>query len=487
MTSGFTVTGVEGATVMNGLGTGYVDLNLGTIPADGSVPLAVTDKAGTVTPYARVSLAVRSTGDGQSDGVLKPFGPPASYSIQVTDGTTARLRMVTTDATEWMAGPGTYVHTVTMRNDGPDAFSVRGRLQLQRMADGVITSAQVTGGTCAPDTSVGAGSWSCDIGPSIPVGATIVATVNGRVDTTQTVAVTTFGLDSNSYTGPSYMGQSGRVSQMVATSVDADQADLSITASHVPTAAPGALVPVTLTIRNNGPLTATDVEITGRLLNNLTMSSASPECLAGRMFTCFVGDIPAGGTRSVTLNVAGVTAGPRGMLTASATSAQGEYVWDDNTVYAGMDIAIPAPPPVTTPPPAPAPPPPPPPAAPAPLPLMVGATVTPFPTTRIAAAVRSGVPATVRTDRAATVLVRVYLPVTTARTAFRMKVKAPVLIGVGRRTVAARTPTTVRAILTPAWKKRLAGRKTVVTLQQRIDVSATKSTTRVIRRGIRLR
>jgi len=483
------IVGITGATVVSGLGTGDVEIDLGTVGANAGANFGVVVKGGAPSQFNVVNASVRSTGDGMSDGPLRAFGPSPIHMVQVTDGTTARVRMMQIDGTEWLPGPGTFTQVVAIRNEGPDPLSVSDRLAIGHMADGTITAAQTSsGGGCAPDGAVVPGSWSCDIGTRIPAGKTVTVTVSGTVDTSQTVVATDFRLMSNSYTGMSGIFGS---SLYAVTNVDPNHADVQLTASHAATAPPGTVTPVTLTVRNGGTITATGVTVRGRLLANATLTSASPQCVAGRVFDCELGDIPAGGSASVTLNVVGSPLGSRATFTATASTQSPEFLLDDNSVLSGFDVAnppAPAPPPPAPTPPPPAPTAPPPAPAPPALPRTVGATVTPFPLTRIATAIRSGVPATVRADRRGTALVRVYIPVTTARTVFRMRTaRAPVLIATGRRAVAANTRVTVRAILTPAWKKRLAGRRTALVLQQRIDVSATGSVTRTIRRGIRLR
>lgn len=122
-------------------------------------------------------------------------------------------------------------------------------------------------------------------------------------------------------------------------------ADLSITSQDAPDPViAGANLVYDLTVRNEGPDTATNVTITGALPNGVTYHSYSaPDGVAcgaaGQALTCTLGTITQGQTIPVTVTVA-VDPGARGKLsfTASVAGSEGDPVTANNTATAQTSL-----------------------------------------------------------------------------------------------------------------------------------------------------
>ena len=184
------------------------------------------------------------------------------------------------------------VWTLSATNDGPSTA-------LDVVISDVLP-AGVTFVSASPGCSNVAGTVTCNVG-DIPSGqqrqVTITVSINVGAPSTVTNTAT---VDSDT-DDPDPTDNSSTSSVSVA-----ESADLNLTkTANTANAAPGDTITYTLTVRNDGPSTSRDVTLSDSIPAGLTFVSSapgSPTCTeSGGTLSCDLGDIPSGGTRTVTV------------------------------------------------------------------------------------------------------------------------------------------------------------------------------------------
>jgi len=250
----------------------------------------------------------------------------------------ADLSITKSDAADPVTIGDEIVYTITVFNGGPDEAT-----QVQA-TDAVpsgtsFVAANATQGTCANAS----GTVTCTLG-SLASGSTVTITL--RVTATQGGVVS----NTASVSGDEDDPNSGNNSATETTNVELIPADLSLTKEDEGAVLPGADIVYTITVKNDGPGDATDVQVTDDVPEGTTFVSAVPSqgsCSeSGGTVTCDLASLADGADATVTLTVA--TAEP-GSVTNTATVSANEPDPDEadnsdieitNVVSVTTDLAI---------------------------------------------------------------------------------------------------------------------------------------------------
>ena len=190
------------------------------------------------------------------------------------------------------ASPGDeVVYTLTARNDGPST-AIHARITDQ-LPDGVTF-------VSSPDCTAVSGNVICQLG-DIPAGQQRTATLRIKIDSDAPSTVTNTATIDSDVDDPDESDNESSSTVSVAGGADISiekQADVS-------SAAPGDTITYTLTARNQGPSTSKDVSVSDTIpagLEFISSTPGSPTCTqAAGTVNCALGDIPSGGTRTVTV------------------------------------------------------------------------------------------------------------------------------------------------------------------------------------------
>ncbi len=280
---------------------GTVTWTIGDLAVGASTTVEVTVE---VDPGATGTLNATATVSGdQADP-----NPANDSEDEATDlDPQTDLGVVLTDSVD-PAIPGTsFTYSIEVTNDGPsDATGVTVDLPLPA---GTTFSAATAGGT----ETAGTVTWT--IG-DLAVGASTTVEVTVEVDPGATGTLNATATVSGDQADPNPANDS----EDEATDLD-PQTDLGVSIDDAPDpAAVGETVTYTLTVTNDGPSDATGVVVTNILPADSTFASVSGTqgvCvhLLG-IVTCGLGDVPAGGTVEIAIEV---TATADGVITDQAT------------------------------------------------------------------------------------------------------------------------------------------------------------------------
>ncbi|RHA43551.1 DUF11 domain-containing protein [Cellulomonas rhizosphaerae] len=258
--------------------------SLGSLPPDldGSDPVVIT-VTGTVASTVAAGTSLTNTAELTDD-----LGGE-NRSTEITPVTqSSALSVVKTPLAGSVVAGGTVQWSVELNNAGPSVTT--GSVLLEAPDPGVRVTSITGGATCV------IASLRCDL-PAILPGVPLVLTVTGTVD--PSYAADTLG---NAVTVLDPHGEDAGDT----TTVDVTRsADLVVTKLADPaTVIPGEDATYRVTVRNDGPSTATDVTVTDTLPAGLTFlpDSSSDGCsAAGQVVTCDVGRLAVGDLQRLTL------------------------------------------------------------------------------------------------------------------------------------------------------------------------------------------
>ncbi|MGG5258682.1 CARDB domain-containing protein [Phycicoccus avicenniae] len=302
------VSTTEGTCEVNG---GVLECDLGDLQPDGQ-PVVVTvsalvaaDATGTLANTATIhSTTPDPVSDNDSDTVTAELEPSADLSLTKT-----------ISPTDPVPG-GEVTYTITIENAGPSAAT--GVTVTDTLPEGLSgIDAATLDGTCAPvdDDRV----LTCDLG-SLPVGDEATVVVTAILDAEFTGTLFNTATVSSATDDPDPSNDSDTV-----TGDAAPAADLSVVKeADGATAVAGGEVGYTITLRNNGPSTATDVTLSDPLPDVLADATATTDvgtCAAigtDGLLECDLGDLAPGAVVTVTVS-ATVAADATSDLTNTAT------------------------------------------------------------------------------------------------------------------------------------------------------------------------
>ncbi len=190
------------------------------------------------------------------------------------------------------AAPGDeVVWTLTVTNDGPSTATAA-----------TITDTLPAGVTfvSSPTCTNSAGTVTCLLG-DIPDGEQRVATIRVQIQPGAPSTVTNTAAVTSPVDDPDPTDNDDDASVSVQ-----ESADLSVEkVADLASAEPGDTITYTLTVHNDGPDTAQNVTLSDTIPSGLAFVSSTPgppDCTeSGGALSCAFGDIPAGGTRIVTV------------------------------------------------------------------------------------------------------------------------------------------------------------------------------------------
>ncbi len=254
---------------------GVPTCNLGDLAAGGNTQFTIavgvdSDASGVLTNSAAVTAAspLVNTGDDSVDEMT---------TIEVQ----ADLAITKVDDVDPVVSGDDLTYTLTVTNNGPsDALAVVATDTLPAGVTLVSTSGCAEDPTAVPTCSLG----------NLTAGASVQYSVVVNVDLATSGTITNMASVTSDTADPT-MGNNS-------TSEDTEaqvQADLTLVKSDSEDPVAGQSFTYTLEVTNNGPSTATSVEITDDLPSGLVFNSSPDGCteMAGTV-TCVIGDMTAG-------------------------------------------------------------------------------------------------------------------------------------------------------------------------------------------------
>lgn len=292
--------------------TGPVVCSLGDLPVGAEADVTVVATATASAPGPLVATNVAEVRSAVTDPVTDNNASLASVTIAPTADVSI-VKQASPDPLDSTA-PATF--TLSVRNDGPQsaaAVTVTDPLPAGFVFGSAVGS---QGGPCthAPaDDTV-----QCPLGP-LAAGADATVAISGTLlPATEGTVLSNSAVVTSATGDPDLTDNAATVSALVIPAADVELV------KTVDEAAPraGGRVTYGLTVTNNGPSSALDVEVTDALPPGLTLVSAPGCSAAGATLTCAAGTLADGATRTfaVTATVATTLAGQELTNLASAGS-----------------------------------------------------------------------------------------------------------------------------------------------------------------------
>lgn len=289
-------------------------LAIGNLASGGTVTITVN---ATVLPDARGTLTNVAT-IGSTDTSLNETNTANNTATETTTLTPSiDLRVTKSDSIDPAIAGNSLTYTIIVTNDGPSTAT---NVSLSDTLPSGVTFTSVTSsqGTASQASGVVTASIGT-LDPAESATITLIVGVNGdtRGTLTNTASVTATETESDTTNNSA-----------TATTTINGSVDLAITKSDSvdPTAAGGALT-YTITVTNNGPSTATNVQMTDTLPAELSFTSGTSTVgtvsNVGNAVTANIGTLASGASATVTLNTTvGATATGTLSNTANVTSTE---------------------------------------------------------------------------------------------------------------------------------------------------------------------
>jgi uncharacterized repeat protein (TIGR01451 family) len=323
------------------------------------------------------SFTVALTGNGTITSTSTPTvtpeiscanpAPPSACSTNFASGTQVTLTATPATGysfTNWTAGPcagATNPCVFTVSSTSPTSATALFTINTYLLT---VNRAGTLGGTVTSNVVNGLGG-SITCGPAAGVqGCSVTATYNTAVTLTETPpsgggfsgwsgAPTTCTVGATTCTFN--MPAAAETVTATFTAVSGTDADVSVTKTAPSNVAPGATVPYTITVTNNGPATATGVTMTDPVPGTLLPAQLSgPTCerelnVGTEQYTvfCAVGTLASGASATITYNVTPTTAGTL-TNTATVAATQTDPNTANNTATVNTTVGSVAPSPVLT-------------------------------------------------------------------------------------------------------------------------------------------
>ncbi|OYO17574.1 hypothetical protein CGZ94_01350 [Enemella evansiae] len=277
-----------------------------TVTINGT-PCALADGAYTcpvdrIAPAGTATVTITGTADPAATGDIANTASVTATTPDPNQGNNSGTSTVPVDTTADVSvtktGPATATAgtaiswTVTARNAGPSV--ARAVVVTDQIPAGINgAAASVNGNQCAVQN----GALTCPLGDLAP-GASVEITVTGTIDQARTEPVVNTATVASQTTDPNGADNTATTTTEVTAS-----ADLAITKAADPGFTAGDTVGWTITVRNDGPSTATGVEVTDQLpagLNNPTARLGDVDCaIDAGVVTCPIGTLASGDVRQI--------------------------------------------------------------------------------------------------------------------------------------------------------------------------------------------
>ncbi|MFN3191205.1 MAG: SdrD B-like domain-containing protein [Aureliella sp.] len=299
-------------------------IDIGTLAASGSQQVTVTvtidaDAADTITNTASVT-STETTGGFETNTNNNSTTEPTTLNPAID------LEVTKVDSADPVIAGNDLVYTMVVTNNGPST-ATNVSLSDTLPAGVTFTSGTSTQGTTANNNGV----FTADIGTlASGASATVTLTVGvdpgttGTIDNTASVTATETETNSANNTA----SQSTTVNQSV---------DLQLTKTESTNiVSTGSALAYTIVVTNNGPSTATSVQVTDTLPSELSFVSGTTTVGTltnnGNDVTVDVGTLAPGASATITINTT-VIATAAGTITnsASVAAAEAETVTTNNT------------------------------------------------------------------------------------------------------------------------------------------------------------
>ncbi|OYN96869.1 hypothetical protein CGZ96_11275 [Enemella evansiae] len=257
------------------------------IPAGGTATVTIT---GTVDPNATGEIS--NTANVTADTPDPNEGTNTATSIVPLDAT-ADVSITKTGPQSAVAGTE-ISWTVTVRNAGPSV--ARGVLVSDQIPAGINGATASVGGTAC---AIEAGALRCPVGDLAP-NASVEITVTGTVDQGRTEPVVNTATIESPTADPNGDNNTATTTTEITSSSDLTIGKVADSDSFIA----GGAVGWTLVVGNDGPSTATGVQVTDQLPAGVTNPTATlpdgtPCQINGGTVTCPIGTLAAGETRQI--------------------------------------------------------------------------------------------------------------------------------------------------------------------------------------------
>ena len=309
-------------------GTATVSCDLGTVAAgaahDVTVTIIVRPEPGAVPSITNTATVSSSTSDPS------PGNDRATVETTVTALPAADLQLSKSDAPDPVQVGADVIYTVTVHNAGPEAAS-EVTVSDPLPAGLSLVAATSTQGTCSGTDTITCTLNTVNAGPAHDVTITIIATAGeaSAPSVTNTATVSSATADPNS-------SNNEAAADTTVNRIPAADLQLSTSDSPDPVEVGGDLT-YTLTAHNDGPDTATAVNVFDQLPVGVTLVSATASqgtCSGTATLTCDLDSLAAGAANDATVTIvvrADEIAMPTVTNMATVTSMTGDPSMSNNT------------------------------------------------------------------------------------------------------------------------------------------------------------
>jgi uncharacterized repeat protein (TIGR01451 family) len=313
-------------------GTGSIDCSTQTLPSGSQAVFTLVVHVDDST-FVGTNIANTATVSSQGSPDPNTDNNSATFTIQVqaAPAAVADLALVKTASPEEVAPGSAITYTLTVTNQGPsDVTNVVVTDQVPANTTFVSATA-CTGATVTAPNAGGTGTVQATWAGPTSVGEDLTLTIivqanDGLPDGT---TITNTASASGDLPDLDLSNNQATATSTVTNNPNTPMADISITTSSVPsTVDTGTFITYTITVHNNGPDAAEDVVVMGstpdgtRLVSiDTTQGTVSGTQPGGQgSYTVDIGEIPAGGTVTITVVVNVIAPGGAEVMSSVAVS-----------------------------------------------------------------------------------------------------------------------------------------------------------------------
>lgn len=311
-----------------GGGCAALPCSLGTIAAGAqrNIPVVFSLPPNYNVPSGSSPDPIVFTGTASSASTSDPQTTNNSSTASTSVGSpVANLSVTMSDGKTQVTAGTTVTYTIVITNAGPSAAV---NAHIVDTAPASLTNVSWTctaaaGSTCPAPTGTGSLDQLMTVGTTGNVTFTLTGTVDPAAQGTLSNSVTVTPPAGTSDPDGAQASDSNQIVQ---------QSELAIVTTGPAVIVSGANVPYTITVTNNGPSNATNVNVSTIVSPGLTFASNTGACASA--FPCTIGTVPAGESRTITATyTAGQTfsSGATVTVTSKVTATPPDPVSANNT------------------------------------------------------------------------------------------------------------------------------------------------------------